>query len=215
MTALIVISAIILFIAFLLFMPVVVYAEFQNELCLSIRWLFIKIRLLPEKPKKEKKKEKKKRSDESAKKKDGRKKDSENPGAIKKILKKTGVGGFIEIAAELAKIAGKGAMGIIRHIVISKLYVRIDCGGEDAAKTAVNYGYISAALYPSASVILGNVKKYRSADIQLYPDYDSQSSSVECNAVIKVKLWWIVLSAVKMLVKFLKELMKLKKEEII
>lgn len=214
MTALIVVSAIILFFLFIFFMPVVLYADFKTELSLSVRYLFLKFRILPEKPEKPKKNKSKKKS-AKPKEAEETKEDEKNGETIKRILKKTGLGGFIEIVAELAKIAANGVMGIVRHVVISRLEIEINNGGEDAAQTAINYGYISAALYPAVSVILSNVKKYKSASVQIFPNYDSKDTTVLCSAKVKVKLWWIVASAVKTAIKLLKEFMKLKKQEII
>lgn len=214
MTALIVIASIILFFAFLLFMPIVFYADFVNELHLSVRYLFVKIRLLPEKPKKPKK-QKKKEAAKRAEKKQEQKKENETADKLKEVVKKTGVGGLLEIIGEIAKIVGRGTMSIVHRIVISKLDIEIRNGGEDAAQTAINYGYISAALYPAVSIILNNVKKYKSACVQIFPDYDSRETTVKCSVRVKVKLWWIVSSAVKMLIGLLKELMKLKKMEIL
>lgn len=211
MTALIVIAAIILFFAFLLFMPLVFYADFKGKLFLSVRYLFVKIRLLPEKPKKPKKKKSAKKAEKKAE----AKKENETSKKLKEVLKKTGVGGFIEIIAELAKIAGRGTMGVVRHIVISRLDIEIRNGGEDAAQTAINYGYISAALYPAVSVILNNVKKYKSACVQIFPDYESRDTTVKCSVRLKIKLWWILSAAMKTLWALMKELMKLKKQEIL
>lgn len=211
MTALIVIAAIILFFAFLLFMPVVFYADFVNELHLSVRYLFVKIRLLPEKPKKQKKKEAAKRAE----KKQEQKKENETADKLKEVVKKTGVGGLLEIIGEIAKIVDRGTMSIVRRIVISKLDIEIRNGGEDAAQTAINYGYISAALYPAVSVILNNVKKYKSACVQIFPDYDSRDTTVKCSVRLKIKLWWILSAAMKTLWALMKELMKLKKQEIL
>lgn len=214
MTALIVIAAIILFFAFLLFMPIVIYAEFKDELFLSIRYLFVKIRLLPEKPKKAER-QKKKKSEKKIEKKAEDKTENATTEKLKEILSKTGIGGFIEIITEFAKIAGRGAMGIVRHIVISRLNIEIRNGGEDAAQTAINYGYISAALYPAVSIILNNVKKYKRACVQIFPDYDSRDTTVKCSVKLKVKLWWILSAATKTFWAFIKELMKLKKQEIL
>lgn len=211
MTALIVIAAIILFFAFLLFMPIVFYADFKGKLFLSVRYLFVKIRLLPETPKKPKKKKSAKKAEKKAE----AKKENETSKKLREVLRKTGVGGFIEIIAELAKIAGRGAMGVVRHIVISRLDIEIRNGGEDAAQTAINYGYISAALYPAVSVILNNVKKYKSACVQIFPDYDSRDTTVKCSVRLKIKLWWILSAAMKTLWALMKELMKLKKQEIL
>lgn len=214
MTALIVIASIILFFAFLLFMPIVFYADFVNELHLSVRYLFVKIRLLPEKPKKPNK-QKKKEAVKKAEKNQEQKKENETAKKIKEILGKTGIGGLLEIIGEIAKIIGRGTMSIVHRIVISKLNIEIRNGGEDAAQTAINYGYISAALYPAVSVILNNVKKYKSACVQIFPDYDSRDTTVKCSVRFKVKLWWILSAALKTLWAFIKELMKLKKQEII
>ena len=214
MTALIVVFAIILFFAFLFFMPIVFYADFNEELKLSVRYAFVRIRLLPKKPEKKKKAQtgdgaKKSDKDEKAEKKDG------SAEKLKEIFKKTGVGGLIEIITDLARIAADGAKGIVRHIVISKLIIEVYSAAEDAAAAAINYGYISAALYPSVSIIFNAVKKYKTARVQVFPDYDGKKTAAVCSARIKVKLWWVIVSGVKTLFGLLKKLIQLKKENII
>ena len=209
MTALIVVFAIILFFAFLMFIPVTFYVSFENDVKLSMRYLFVKIRILPDKPKKKEKKgapteEKPKQGDE----KDVLKK-------LKEVSNKTGLGGFIEIITDLAKTVGGSAAGIIRHIVIKSFDAEVKSGGEDAAQTAINYGYVSAVIYPAVSIILGGVKKYKSARVQIFPDYNSKSSSVNFSCVFRIKLWWVNLNALRALIKLIKGFMKLKKQEIL
>ncbi len=212
MTALIVIAAIILFFAFILFMPIVFYAEFEQELKLSVRYLFVKIRLVPRTPKEEKAEKKPKEPKE---KKEDKEENKEKENKFSEIFKKTGVGGLLEIISDLAGIARDGAGKIIRRIVISKLVIEIRSGGEDAAAAAVNVGYISAALYPSVSVILNSVKKYKSARVQVFPDYDSGKTSAMCMARVKIKVWWVLSAAVSTAFKLLKKFLELKRKEII
>lgn len=214
MTALIVIAAIILFFAFLFFMPLVVYAHFDEELTVSVRYLFVKIRLLPEKEKKKKEKKPKPAKKKKEEKPD-QNEEKDQTQLIKDILKKTGVSGFIEIVSELAGNIGKGAMNIIHHVVISNLEITIKSGSDDAAQTAINYGYYSAALYPALGILMSVVKKYKKANVQIIPDFDNNKTTVYCRCKIKLKPWWIMLHGIKTLWHLLKQFIKLKKRDII
>lgn len=205
MTALIVVLAIALFFTFVFSMPAVFYIDYKEELYVSVRYLFVKFRLIPESPSKKKKPEKIPQNEPE---------DKDNESAIKKLkdtAKKSGPGGFVEILVEIAKALGKGIRGVANHIVIYKLDIEIKCSCEDAAQTAINYGHMSAAVYPALSLILGEVKKCKSKNVQISPDYNNNSTSVNCHVVFKLKVWWVVLTSVKVLFKILKQFMKLKK----
>lgn len=215
MTALIVILAIVLFLLLLMLLPLTLYIGFEDKLCLKLGYLFIKIRLFPLKPKKPKRRRTKKPSQKvkKAPKPDKPKPEEENK--LKEILDKTGVSGFIEIISEIARIVGAGAMGIVRHAVIKRLKLDVDCGGEDAADAAISCGYISAAVYPALGIILSAVKDYKNTQININPDYDSEEKKVKLDCAVRVKPWWLIVSAVKTAAGLIKEALKLKRQEII
>lgn len=211
MTAIIVILSIILFLAILMLLPLTLYISFEDKLCLKLRYLFIKIQLFPEKPKEKKKKQPAKKPQKAQKPKDAEQEENK----LREILSKTGLSGLIEIISETAKIIGAGAMGVIRHAVIKRLKLNVDCGGEDAADAAISCGYVSAAVYPSLGIILSAVKNYKKTQININPDYDSEEKKVSLDCAVRVKPWWLIVSAVKTAVGLIKELLKLRRQEII
>lgn len=211
MTALIVILAIVLFLLLLMLLPLTLYISFEDKLCLKLGYLFIKIQLFPEKPKKKKKKQPDKKPQKAQKPKEP----AQEENKLKEILAKTGVSGFIEIIYEIARIVGAGAMGVVRHAVITRLKLDVDCGGEDAADAAISCGYISAAVYPALGIILSAVKDYKNTQVSINPDYDSEEKKVKLDCSVRVKPWWLIVSAVKTAAGLIKEALKLKRQEII
>lgn len=157
MTALYIILGILLLLFLLTLIRVQVFMQYTDDVALSVKVLFVKIRILPsakkkkkEKPKKEKPKEKKSKEEKPKKEKKEKKK---KPSYLSKLKEKKGLSGLLSLFTSLAKIAAGMLKGIFSHIVIKKLDVGISLSGEDAATVAVNYGRVCSALYPAVNVI--------------------------------------------------------------
>lgn len=170
-----IISGIILLILILLFCPVVIKLTFNDEVSLRVGLLFPVFKVLPMKPQKEKqakkkkpKKEKKKKPEDETKKK--------KPTLLEKV-KSQGLSGIIELLEEVIDILKSVVKKITGHLVISKMDLELAIASEDAAKTAVTFGYACSAVFPLLSIIEHSVKKCRHRE-NIYPVFTETKTNV-------------------------------------
>ena len=159
MTALFIILGIIAVIFVLLIYPLSVSLVYDGELELKIRYLFLCFKILPKKEKKQKKQKKSKpKKTEKTEKSDNKSEDkSKNP--TKDFIKQKGISGLIELLKKIVDIILKATKSITSHLVISKLDINVLVVGDDAADTAMKFGYLCSAVYPVVSMIESNIKK--------------------------------------------------------
>lgn len=173
---------ILLFILLILLIPIRLKLKYQNELMLSLYIGFLRLRLIPAKPKKPKKEKSKKKTDEEPKK----------PEKKKNIIKEKGISWLANLIKKLAQLAGGVLKDFFKHIIIRKLMLSIVVAEEDAAKTAVNYGYYCSAVYPAVGILVkaAKCKKY---GVDIKPDFDEKAKPyyfVELDA--KIRVIWIL-----------------------
>ena len=175
MTALYIILGIIAFFVLILSIRITINAEFIDEFKLDIKWLFLKIQILPkvkkDKPKKEKKPkpEKEKKDEEPAVTEETPAEKKEN--IFVKFYNNQGFDAVIQLINNAATSIGKMFSSFKKHIIIRELYLWMTItGGCDAAETALEYGRTCQKVFPALSFICSNmkVKKY---DIQVEPDF--------------------------------------------
>lgn len=176
MTALYVICGILLFIFLLLLCPVRVCLDYTDELSVMIRFLFLKFRISPpdkEKIEKEDKEEKKEKPPETGSRKKGGKK---KKAFWHTLYEEEGFSGALHFLKVLADILKGAAKGILSHLVIRLMDVRMAVVGENAANTAILYGKVCSAVFPLLTWICScaKVRKYH-ADIR--PDFIAPKSS--------------------------------------
>lgn len=173
---------ILLFILLILLIPIRLKLKYHNELLLSLYIGFVRLRLIPAKPKKPKKVKTQKKTDEKPK----------EPEKKKNIIKEKGVVWLVNLIKKLAQLADGVLKDFFKHIIIRKLMLSIIVSEEDAAKTAVNYGYYCSAVYPAVGIIVktAKCKKY---GVDIKPDFDENSKPdyfVELDA--KIRVIWIL-----------------------
>lgn len=84
-------------------------------------------------------------------------------------------------------------MSFLRRATLRKLQIKLNIVGEDAADTAIIYGWANSIVYPIVGAILENVEGYKDYEVDIKPDYsEGADSSVELNAVASIKLWKLV-----------------------
>ncbi|MCI9576167.1 MAG: DUF2953 domain-containing protein [Clostridiales bacterium] len=187
MVALIVIGSILLFFLLLLFCPVTLTASYDQEFRAKLRYLFFTIRLAPPKEKPEgeqpkKKKKPKKEPQEGAEKK---------PSFSKRFLGEWGLGGFLSLVKEIAKIAiGKGKR-LFSHLVISRMTAVLRIGGSDAAAVAAQYGKACAVVYPAFTVLAGNTK-CRRHHVWVAPDFTSEKTEIYFDIQVGIRPWFVL-----------------------
>ena len=167
-----VILGIIGLIVLLLSIPVKVSLAFDNKIHLSVKYLFIKLNILPVDPNKPKKPAKPKKEPEpkpeEEKKEETPKEKKPNP--ILEMVKANGYDGMMLVIKNLGRVLGLYGGKLFKSIVFDEIDVYISVGTGDAASTAIRYGETCQKVYPVLGFICSNniVKKY---DILVEPDF--------------------------------------------
>ncbi len=144
----------------------------------------------------EKKKSQTDRNNKKTKKEKKPKKENKIIKNLKTLWKERGIEGITELIKEIAKIVGGLLSSVFRNIVIKKLDLNITVAYEDAADTAVKYGYACAGIYPAMAVIL-RVFKYKDYNIIIVPDFDKKSNEITVDTEISLIPWFVIAGAVK------------------
>lgn len=179
MTVLWIILGIILFFVLLLSIPVILELEYTDTVRCKVSWLFLKINIypLPEKKEKKPKEEPEKKKESKPKKEEPEKPKKEN--FLKTFYNNQGLSGVIELLRNCVAALKRFSIKFIKRAVIfKKLHLEIHITEGDAAATALKYGKVCSALYPSLGFICSNmrVKDYK---VNVYADYCGEKTSVE------------------------------------
>ncbi len=203
MKALMIILGIIAVILILLMFPLKIWLDYGEETKLRAGYMFLKFTLYPEKPKKPKKKKPEKKKPEEEKPKE------KKPGMVKQLLDKHGVSGIIDILKEAAAIVTDVLKKLGRHLYITRLNIRICVAGEDAADTAIKYGYVCSAVYLPVSVLREHsvVKKH---SIDISAGFLAEKTAAELELTAKIRLLFLIPAMLSALFKAVKLLLKLR-----
>lgn len=203
MTALLIILGIIAFIFLLLICPLSFSAVYDGEFELKIKYLFLSFRIFPPKEKKFKKEKRQKKKSEKAK--EPKEEKKKNP--ILDFVKQKGIGGLIEMLKTFAKIIAETVSSVTKHLVISKLDVNVLVVGDDAADTAMKYGYVCSAVYPLISIIDSNVKKCKHSE-NIIAGFNDPEMKILCSVKVRIKPLFLIITAVKTAFKGIKAIAK-------
>ena len=220
MSGLCVFLLVISFISFLLFCNIKFIVNFENEMSVCIKYLFFKFNMNQSSKKEENannksdKNEKpnaktndQKGNDEKKSKKN--KKESSTKSKIKKIISEKGLSGFLKIVKNLLKVLKNLSSYLLKHIYVVKFYLDIKISEEDSAQTAIKYGQACAVLYPAINFIFNNLKVKRH-NVKIYPDFNSEKTSVYFSAVFKIRLIYILKAGLVAFFKFIMNFISLK-----
>lgn len=170
--------------------------SYDKKMKYKLRWLFISISSedFKEKTTEEKKEEK------------PQEKKPEKPKSsfLKNLYKGEGLTGIIDILRDVSQIAQGALKYVFEHLIVKRFYIDMSVACGDAAKTAIRYGQVCVGVYPCAGIIVSNTK-CRSYDINIYPDFDDKSESkISVDFKGRVKLFFIIKTAVVYGLKLLK-----------
>lgn len=201
---------IIAFFVLLLSIPVHVSFTYSDKIYLTVRYLFIKLDLLPvgeKKPKKEKKEKPKKEEKPKAEEKQPKPKKN----SIMDMVKANGYDGMMGLLSELKRILSGWGGKVFRSVVFDELEIYVTVGTGDSAATAIEYGKACQKVYPLVAFLCSNnvVKRY---DCSVDPDFLANHSESEANVelhmcvrkVINATIAMAVRLVFKVLLKFLK-----------
>ena len=189
MIALTIISAVVLLIVLLLFLPISLDIKYTDDFFMTVR--FAGIRIFKIEPGKDIKKPK---SDAESDKK--AEKQAENP--FKKLNREKVALGEITafVKALILRIKNQ-----LRHIRITRLCLGINVATDDAALTAIYYGAVCSAVYPLLS-LLDSLSSIAFKQIDIRADFESTKPGLAFSARIQLQLFFLLAAAFAALSEF-------------
>lgn len=185
-------GSIFVFILLLTLGRVKIIFDYKEDLILKVKYMFFPLVTIPAtKPKKEKppkKKKSKKKSEETAEEaSDEESKDSEKT-EEKKPKKKISLADILEVAKLALDSLGKPLKRILKRTVFAHLALRISCGGEDAAKTAIKFGLVNLAVGNALGWLDTFFTLKTPDDINVTADFQSEETKIDCYCEISLSL---------------------------
>ena len=189
MKALFIILGIIAFFIILLSIKFTVTVHYEDDVAVSLKWLFLKFNILPkhekeEKPKKEKKKKEENPKEESEVIPEPKKKKQDN--MFVRFYRNRGVEGVVQLLKDAAKAIGGMFKRIGRAFLFEELIISLTVGAGDSAETAIKYGKTCSAAFPAMGLIVSTmrVKKY---NIEIKPDFINGKNVARLHTQVSVR----------------------------
>lgn len=194
-----------LFVALVMFIPITLRASYKEEFWCAVYIGFVKLQLVPAKPKKEKKKKVKKQTPKTE--------QSKKPTEKKpSLIKKYGIEWLLNLIKKVAELAVSALQDFFSHILIKKFSLSISVAGDDAADTAIKYGKYCAVVYPAVGTIV-RVVKCKGYGVDINPNFSEKAETeINFDFVARVFVFRLVALAVKHGIKGLKLLAEVKNE---
>ncbi|MCR5653162.1 MAG: DUF2953 domain-containing protein [Ruminococcus sp.] len=188
MIALYIILGILLLLFLITLLNVWALISYNEELKLFVKIAFVKLQLVPPKPKKEKKKPEKKPKKKKKTENKEPEKQKRKSFDFKDYVKEKGVSGILNIIRRVADLAVGAMKDLFSKITVTKLSLRLRIAGSDAADTAVKYGRVCSVLYPALKIIaeIVTVKDY---NIDVEPDFsDEPKNSAQAEVIARIRI---------------------------
>ncbi|MBR3971274.1 MAG: DUF2953 domain-containing protein [Ruminococcus sp.] len=164
------------------------YDNNQDEVKLTLSYLGFTYVILPENEERKRRKEEKNRKKQEKLRKKGIKPEKKQKFSFREMFKEQGIRGFAEDMIAIVKSLWALITGVLRRAELRELTFNMKVAGEDAADTAVTFGYINAAVYPVVSALLENVSEYEEPDVNISPDFEEGAESeVLISVHLKIK----------------------------
>ncbi len=188
MLALYIVLGVVAFIALvvgLLNVPLVIQGSFSdsdNKVRLSVKYLWFKYVLLPDEESNKYKKEEKLL-------KKGKELKYDEDATLEGILENKGILGFIDVLKLSIQNTWNLLKSFIKVATVKDLNVNMNIVGEDAADTAIIYGYVNSVIYPIVGAVVSNARDVKKYNVNLNADFsEGADSSVDANIIAKIKI---------------------------
>lgn len=200
---LVVLCSIIAFFILILSIPLKVSFSYEDKIHLSVKYLFIKLNILPTDPnKKKKEKPPKKETPPKEKPKKEKPEGEKKPNPIIEMVKANGYDGMMAVIRNLGRILGIYGGKLFKSIVFDEIDLYISVGTGDAASTAIKYGEACQKVYPVFGFICSNniVKKY---DLNVEPDFLANKTQGEFFIDMSITLRKIINATLAMVIRLI------------
>jgi len=203
MIALAIILGLIFLIIAALAVPVVLQVEYNESLQLKLRWLFLRRQLVPAPPAKKKKEKPKKDKPESEKQDKPKEEGPKKPNIFARYYEYQGVAGFVELLRRTVAALKKFRHGLWLSFCIRDLNLAIRLPGDDPEQLAVQYGKISAMVFPPLGWLAASLRtKKGHVRANIYPDFLGQGKrEIACRATVSIIPLFVLVSGFMLLVR--------------
>ena len=208
-----VLAGIILLIVGVLSVPVHVSFSYEDKIFLSVRYLFLKFRILPKGEKKEKKpkKEKTKKEQPAEAKPEEQAPKEKKPNPLLEMVKANGYDGMMDVLGNLGRVLARYGSRIVKSFVFDEFDIYVIVGKGDAAATAIEYGKACQKIYPLAGYLCSN-SVVHTYDVRVESDFLANKSEGSfffdfhfcVRKIINATIAMAVRMLFKVLLKFLK-----------
>lgn len=182
--------------------PLKVTLGYDDKIYLSIKYMFVNLKILPVDPNKPKKEKKPKEKKEKEPPKEEEKPKEKKPNPILDMVKANGFDGMMEVLGNLGRILKKFGGNLFKSVVFDQAYINITVGTGDAASTAITYGKTCQKVYPFMGFICNNnVVKHH--DINVEADFLANKTEGEFLFEMHVCLRKIVNSAIGLVMRLI------------
>lgn len=197
-----VIFSIIALFVVILSIPLKVNLGYNDKISLSIKYLFIKLNILPTDPNKPKKEKKPKEEKKPKPEKTNEAPKEKKPNPILEMVKANGFDGMMEVLGNLGNVLKIFGGKLLRSIVFDKADINISVGTGDAASTAIKYGKICQKVYPVMGFLCNNnVVKHH--DINIEADFLANETKGDFYFEMNICLRKIINSAIGLVVRLI------------
>ncbi len=188
MLGLYIICAVFLVLILLLLMPIKLKVLIDRNFTYKV--LVGTVGVITNKPKKAKKKENTMENGEG-----------EKESYLKKLYREKGFSGTVTELFSYLKIIFSEIGYFLGKIKIRDFVCKVSVSDENAAETAISYGIISAAIYGFMG-FLDSVTDFKYKNITVNADYSGNNSLFELGFTVKIKVIYLLITALKLLIKF-------------
>ena len=194
MTAVYIIVGLILLLAVLLLIPVFVYAEFSGEFSAKIKYGFITVfDTQKKKPKRQDNKHEKQNKPKE------KPKSKSKPSLLfEKKKSELGLFGAIKYFLDILKDLLARILWLVKRIDFKHFKLDLTVASDDAAKTAVTYGEVCAAVYPVLSLLNANTN-LSLKQVNISADFNKTAIDAEISVILKTRLIYFVIMGIKTL----------------
>lgn len=185
MIALIIILSVAALIALLLFIPLSVHIEYDGEFSAKLKIAGVKA--FEAEPKEDiKEPSPDKESDKRAKK--------QTESLFNKLKGKYGFSGAVKEIFGLVKAVLDRAEKQLNRIAVRRLCLDIKVASDNAAKTALEYGAVCAAVYPVLS-LADSVLNLKMKSVNVTADFNSDKSALAFSVIIRARIVFLIMLA--------------------
>lgn len=184
----------------LLCIPVLARFEYDGELKVCVRVLFIPFRVYPKEEFENNKfvrffkrfavKNKNPLEPTDSANKPAKEKEENS---FSKLIGQHGFSGAVALLVDTARLAAGSFGKVLKNITVDRFDLDVAIADEDAAETALSYGKWCAVIYPASSLILRSVRRYKK-NITVTPDFTAQQSTFKAD--VKIHLYPLAMAGI-------------------